>query len=81
MGATPPSKRVTPPTSGPHHAFTSALPVNADYWRKGYVTYPNQADKTKSLESRAGHAIHLIGWDDNLQVQSTWIDGAADAVF
>ena len=47
----------------------SPLPVNADYWRKGYVTYPNADDKTKSLEMRAGHAIHIIGWDDNLEVE------------
>lgn len=53
----------------------SALPVNSEYWRKGYVTYPNADDKTKSLEARAGHAIHLIGWDDNLEVQSRDKDG------
>ena len=53
----------------------SVLPVNAEYWRKGYVTYPNAEDKTKSLEDRAGHAIHLIGWDDTLEVQSRDKDG------
>ncbi|MDQ3300151.1 MAG: proprotein convertase P-domain-containing protein [Myxococcota bacterium] len=47
----------------------SELPVNADYWRKGYVTYPNADDKTKSLAKRAGHAIHIIGWDDDLEVE------------
>jgi hypothetical protein len=46
----------------------STLPVNSEYWRKGYVTYPNQADKTASLVKRAGHAIHIVGWDDNLEV-------------
>jgi hypothetical protein len=40
------------------------------YWRKGIVTYPNAKDKQVSLESRAGHAIHLIGWDDNMEVES-----------
>jgi hypothetical protein len=29
---------------------------------------PNQADITASSAQRAGHAIHLIGWDDNLEV-------------
>ncbi len=46
----------------------STLPVNSEYWRKGYVTYPNAEDRTASLVKRAGHAIHLIGWDDNLEV-------------
>ena len=53
----------------------SPLTVNTEYWQKGYVTYPNADDKTKSLEMRAGHAIHLIGWDDNLEVQSRDKDG------
>ncbi len=53
----------------------STLPVNADYWRKGYVTYPNAEDKKVSLEHRAGHAIHLVGWDDNLEVCSRDKDG------
>jgi C1A family cysteine protease len=53
----------------------STLPVNSEYWRQGYVTYPNTDDRTKSLEQRAGHAIHLIGWDDNLEVQMRDKDG------
>jgi hypothetical protein len=53
----------------------SALPVNTTYWQNGFVTYPNADDKTKSLEARAGHAIHLIGWDDNLEVQMRDKDG------
>ena len=46
----------------------SALPVNTQYWRDGIVLYPNQADKTKSLEQRAGHAIQIVGWDDEKSV-------------
>jgi C1A family cysteine protease len=46
----------------------STLPVNAEFWRQGIVTYPNAEDKTASLVKRAGHAIHIIGWDDNLEV-------------
>lgn len=53
----------------------SPLPVNAEYWRQGYVTYPNADDKQKSLEMRAGHAIHIIGWDDNLEVDMRDKDG------
>lgn len=48
----------------------STLPTNQDLWRKGIVTYPNAKDKEVSLEKRAGHAIHLIGWDDNMEVES-----------
>ncbi|MBA3454825.1 MAG: proprotein convertase P-domain-containing protein [Deltaproteobacteria bacterium] len=46
----------------------STLPIDAELWRKGIVTYPNEADKTASLAQRAGHAIHIIGWDDNMEV-------------
>ena len=46
----------------------SSLPVNGEYSAQGYVLYPNEADKTKSLEKRAGHSILLVGWDDNLEV-------------
>ncbi|MFW5741244.1 MAG: proprotein convertase P-domain-containing protein [Myxococcota bacterium] len=47
----------------------SSLPTNNSYWRKGYVTYPNDLDKEKSLEKRAGHGFLLVGWDDTLEVQ------------
>lgn len=46
----------------------SELPVDSEYWRAGFVTYPNAADKEKSLAKRAGHAILLVGWDDELEV-------------
>ena len=46
----------------------STLPVDAELWRKGVVTYPNARDKEVSLENRAGHAIMIIGWDDNMEV-------------
>jgi hypothetical protein len=46
----------------------SVLPINAEYWRQGVVTAPNRDDQTESLRVRAGHAIHIIGWDDNLEV-------------
>ncbi len=47
----------------------SKLPTNSEYSRAGYVLYPNEADKTSSLEKRAGHSILLVGWDENLEVQ------------
>ncbi len=53
----------------------SELPVSTDYWQKGYVTYPNADDKTKSLAKRAGHAILIIGWDDELEVPMRDKDG------
>lgn len=46
----------------------STLPVDQDLWRQGFVTYPNAKDKEISLEKRAGHAIMIVGWDDNLEV-------------
>jgi hypothetical protein len=46
----------------------SVLPISNDLWRTGVVTYPNAKDKEESLKSRAGHAIHIVGWDDNFEV-------------
>jgi len=46
----------------------STLPVDSGLWARGVVTYPNAKDQEVSLEKRAGHAIEIIGWDDNLEV-------------
>ena len=46
----------------------STIPVDAEMWRQGYVTYPNAKDKTESATQRAGHAIEIIGWDNELEV-------------
>ncbi len=46
----------------------STLPVSDALWRRGVVSYPNQTDKTKSLEKRAGHSILIVGWDDELEI-------------
>jgi hypothetical protein len=46
----------------------STIPVDSEFWRQGYVTYPNAKDKSESAMHRAGHAIMVIGWDDNLEV-------------
>jgi len=54
---------------------SSELTTNNSYWRKGYVTYPNAQDKTKSLEKRAGHSFVVVGWDDELEVQKRDGDG------
>jgi subtilisin-like proprotein convertase family protein/C1A family cysteine protease len=48
---------------------SSSLPVNSEYWSEGYVVYPNDTDKEKSLEKRAGHSILIVGWDDELEVE------------
>ncbi|HEX5061131.1 MAG TPA: proprotein convertase P-domain-containing protein [Kofleriaceae bacterium] len=53
----------------------STLPVDADLWRQGVVTYPNADDKTASLMQRAGHAIEIIGWDDTKEVVMRDKDG------
>ncbi|MFP4599408.1 MAG: proprotein convertase P-domain-containing protein [Persicimonas sp.] len=46
----------------------SDLPTNSEYSNNGYVLYPNDTDKQKSRENRAGHSILLVGWDDDLEV-------------
>jgi len=40
--------------------------TNDEYWRNGYVTYPNDADRE---QDPAGHSFVLVGWDDDLEVQ------------
>ena len=53
----------------------STIPVDSDMWRKGQVSYPNETDKTESAKQRAGHAIEIIGWDDNLEIPMRGADG------
>ena len=47
----------------------STLPISNELWQMGVVTYPNQADKTESAKARAGHAISIIGWDDDVEFE------------
>jgi len=47
---------------------SSTIPIDANLWRQGVVTYPNAKDKTESLKHRAGHAIQIVGWDDDFAV-------------
>jgi hypothetical protein len=54
---------------------SSTIPVDSAMWRQGFVTYPNDADKTASLMHRAGHAIEIIGWDDDLEIPMRDGDG------
>lgn len=46
----------------------SVLPVSSEYWREGIVLYPNAKDREESLKSRAGHAVLIVGWDDDKEV-------------
>ena len=46
----------------------SELETNSDHSANGWITYPSQADQTDSALRPAGHAIFLIGWDDDLEV-------------
>jgi subtilisin-like proprotein convertase family protein/C1A family cysteine protease len=49
---------------------SSTIPVDsATYWKEGVVFYPNAKDKSESLAHRAGHAILLVGWDDDKEIQ------------
>jgi hypothetical protein len=56
----------------------SDLPVNSEYWRKGIVLAPNAKDKEVSLAKRAGHAIEIVGWDDDYEVAT--VDEAGNVV-
>ncbi|MFO0568145.1 MAG: proprotein convertase P-domain-containing protein [Polyangiaceae bacterium] len=48
----------------------SSIPVDpTTYWKDGVVFYPNAKDKTESLKQRAGHAVLLVGWDDDKEIQ------------
>lgn len=53
----------------------SKLPIDADLWAKGVVTYPNDKDKEVSLAEHEGHAILIVGWDDNAEFPSRDADG------
>jgi hypothetical protein len=46
----------------------STLPVNAEYWKQGYVLAPSARDIEESHKQRAGHSILVVGWDDDLEV-------------
>ena len=56
----------------------SDLPTNNEYYRNGYVLYPNQDDIQSSRENRAGHSILLVGWDDELEVER--LDGNGEVM-
>lgn len=51
---------------------SSKLKVNNEYFREGYVLYPNDDDKK---QEPAGHAVLLVGWDDTLEVTRLDKDG------
>lgn len=51
----------------------SRIPVYSGYRAQGYILAPNAEDVASSNEHRAGHSYLLVGWDDNLSVQS--VDG------
>jgi C1A family cysteine protease len=45
----------------------STLPISSDLWAQGVVTYPNAKDKELSLAEHEGHAILIVGWDDDAE--------------
>jgi subtilisin-like proprotein convertase family protein len=45
----------------------SDLPINLDAQARGIVTYRNEVDREKSLAKRAGHAVLIVGYDDNFE--------------
>ncbi len=56
----------------------STLPTNSEYWRNGWVLFPNEDDRRESEANRAGHSILLVGWDDNLEVPR--LDGEGNQI-
>lgn len=55
--------------------LTSTLPLRDDYRAAGYVVYPNERDHALGVASPAGHAVLIVGWDDELSVQRVDEDG------
>lgn len=54
---------------------SAKIPTSNENWRNGYVLSPNAEDKK---QTPAGHAVLIVGWDDDLQVQKR--DGAGAGV-
>ncbi len=53
----------------------STLPTSSELSRKGFVTYPNAKDKEESQKKPAGHAILIVGWDDEAEAQPLDAEG------
>ncbi|MBS1119971.1 MAG: Serine protease, subtilase family, partial [Deltaproteobacteria bacterium] len=53
----------------------STIPINDALWRQGVVTYPNAKDKEESATHRAGHAVQIVGWDDDAEFDMRDGDG------
>jgi hypothetical protein len=54
----------------------STLPINQAAKRRGVVTNPSTEDVTASREHGAGHAVLIVGWDDNFEAPLYGPDGA-----
>lgn len=48
----------------------SVLPTTSTNWNKGIVLAPNADDVEESHKMRAGHSILLVGWDEELEVET-----------
>jgi len=53
----------------------STLPRNLDNWDQGIVLYPNDEDITESHKQRAGHAVVIVGWDNEMEVPKRDAEG------
>jgi len=53
----------------------STLPRNMDNWDAGIVLYPNDEDIDASHKQRAGHAVIIVGWDNEMEVPRRDKDG------
>ena len=53
----------------------STLPIDRSGCTRASFAIPNADDITESHKQRAGHGILIVGWDDDLEVQSIDKDG------
>jgi len=42
-------------------------PASTSLWHRGVVSYPNEADRQGEGAGSSGHAVLLVGWDDNYE--------------
>jgi hypothetical protein len=55
---------------------TSRLAISNERLRQGFVTNPSTDDEQDSSgDRRAGHAVLIVGWDDDLEIQLLDRDG------
>lgn len=57
----------------------SGLPTSFERWLAGIVLLPNHEDIADSARDPSGHAVLIVGWDEDMEVQQ--VDGDNEPVF